>query len=104
MSLLYSENRHTSCIAMKKNTVPETTTLSYLLGDHPSTSLCEASLWDRASIGSSSVTTDASGGKTASALYREAPCKGSSGNLNTDHKFCEASFRTPVSAKKPVVV
>jgi RHS repeat-associated protein len=66
-------------------------TLSFLLGDH---------------IGSSSVTTDANGVKTASALYREAspkrsggdkafgetrfreaPCKGSAGNLGTDYKF-----------------
>jgi RHS repeat-associated protein len=65
---------------MKKNTVPETNTLIYLLGDH---------------IGSSSVTTDASGVKTASALYKafgetrycEAPCKGTLGNLGTDYKF-----------------
>jgi hypothetical protein len=55
-------------------------TLSFLLGDH---------------LGSSSVTVNASGVKTASALYREASCKDkafgetrfSSGNLGADDKF-----------------
>jgi len=55
-------------------------TLSYLLGDH---------------LGSSSVTTNASGVKTASALYREASRRDkafgetrySSGALGTDYKF-----------------
>jgi RHS repeat-associated protein len=48
-------------------------TLSYLLGDH---------------IGSSSVTTDANGVKTASALYKAfGETRFSSGNLGTDYKF-----------------
>jgi RHS repeat-associated protein len=49
------------------------TTLSYLLSDH---------------IGSSSVTTDANGVKTASALYKAfGETRFSSGNLGTDYKF-----------------
>jgi RHS repeat-associated protein len=56
-------------------------TLSYLLGDHPSTSL-------RTSIGSSSVTTDANGVKTAAALYKAfGETRFSAGNLGTDYKF-----------------
>jgi RHS repeat-associated protein len=48
-------------------------TLSYLLGDH---------------IGSSSVTTDANGVKTASALYKAfGETRFSAGNLGTDYKF-----------------
>jgi RHS repeat-associated protein len=48
-------------------------TLSYLLGDH---------------IGSSSVTTDASGVKTASALYKAfGETRYTLGNLGTDYKF-----------------
>jgi len=55
-------------IAMRKNG-----TLSYLLGDH---------------LGSSSVTTNASGVKTASALYKAfGETRYSSGNLGTDYKF-----------------
>jgi RHS repeat-associated protein len=47
--------------------------LSYLLGDH---------------IGSSSVTTDANGVKTASALYKAfGETRFSAGNLGTDYKF-----------------
>jgi RHS repeat-associated protein len=49
------------------------TTLSYLLSDH---------------IGSSSVTTDANGVKTASALYKAfGETRFSAGNLGTDYKF-----------------
>jgi RHS repeat-associated protein len=48
-------------------------TLSYLLGDH---------------LGSSSVTTDASGVKTASALYKAfGETRYTLGNLGTDYKF-----------------
>jgi RHS repeat-associated protein len=48
-------------------------TLSFLLGDH---------------IGSSSVTTDANGVKTASALYKAfGETRFSAGNLGTDYKF-----------------
>ena len=48
-------------------------TLSYLLGDH---------------LGSSSVTTDANGGFTASALYKAfGETRYTTGNLGTDYKF-----------------
>jgi RHS repeat-associated protein len=49
------------------------TTLSYLLSDH---------------LGSSSVTTDANGAKTASALYKAfGETRYTLGNLNTDYRF-----------------
>ena len=51
-------------------------TLRFLLGDH---------------LGSSSVTTNASGAKTASALYKAfGETRFTSGTLSTDYKFCEA--------------
>jgi RHS repeat-associated protein len=55
-------------------------TLSYLLGDH---------------IGSSSVTTDANGVKTASALYKAfGETRYTLGNLGTDYKFTGQRLQT----------
>ena len=51
-----------SRIAMRKYTIPQSMTLEYFLGDHPSTTL-------RTSLGSTSITTDNTGAKVSEMRY-----------------------------------
>ncbi|NWG33748.1 MAG: hypothetical protein HXY42_04855 [Chloroflexi bacterium] len=59
---------------MRKSTIPQSMTVEYFLGDHPSPPL-------RTSLGSTSLTTDANGAKVSEMRYKPCPLRYTSGVL-----------------------
>jgi len=77
--------------SVRKYTIPQSMSVEYLLGDHPSPSL-------RTGLGSTSLTTDANGTKVSELRYKPCPLRYTSGVLRKGehrHTWTSAPATTP---------